>query len=367
MRTEDELRSALALLEERADSYRAQIPAPELGRSPRAHRARLVISVLATAAAVAAIAIAVPLLGHNRAPATGHPAGGATHSTASTPTPRPTPTILTVRAPKAFDLRRYYFAIDRMNGVTFGGGTLFRDLQQAELDTGDGGHYDLTLNARGAWRPQRPVGARTVTVNGRPGFYGLLRALPMGVASAHPVGLAWQYAPGAWASVAPWDKDAVPLDRAKLVAEAVHPGAASALTVPVTVPTLPAGLHYSGVVWSAAGTRTGQHGYSGFDCLLNFDSTPTGPTLTIDVAGPGMGYLKRGRRVQVNERTGYVSDDAVLVVGSDFVANVQQLPAQPSGQLKLSEAQLVRIARSLTFVARVPDYTDWIDATTALP
>jgi hypothetical protein len=366
MRTEEHLHSALALLEEQADSYRADVPAPEVLTSPRAHRSKLVVSVLATAAAVAAIAVAAPLLGHDRASAPKHQAGGPTRSASSSPTHHHRPKVAS-RAPTSFDLHQYYFTIDKMNGFSINGGVSFPDLQQAELDTGDGGHYDLTVNARGAWRPHRPAGARPVTVNGHPGFYGVLYALPMGVAAMRPVGLAWQYAPHAWATVVSWNTKSIPLDRATLIADAVHPGALSPLTVPVSTSPLPAGLRLAGSLCGAGGSRAGQHGYRGFDCLIDFDSTRTGPTLTIDVTGPGMGYQKTGRQVRINGRPAYVTRDVVLVVGSDFVASIQQLPAQPSGRFELTEAQLLQIAHHLKFVPRVSDYADWTDATTALP
>lgn len=393
MRTENDLRAAFELLEERADEYGT--PDFLTAKDQRARsgwHGRTVVTMLAAAAAVTAVAVAVPrLAGHDsavRAPAgSGSGSGsGSPTSVGRHPSPSPSsasttvspPSVLpsssapamtpsAVPAPTSFDSRAYFFTVGPINGFSQSGGTLFTNVQQRRLDVADGsGHYDVTLNAAGAWTPVREADARTVHVGSRPGFYGTLRNLQLSTEGPNdPVGLAWQYdASGAWASVVSADGSPIPLNRAVLVADAVRVGQVEPVTVPVRIGALPAGLALQGITGGPGG-RSGQHGYSGFSSSIDFARPGHGTELTVAVSA--LIPPKTGTRTTVNGREAYVADGGVAIYGDGFTAEVNVVPSQPSEGLTVTREQLLAIARSLRFAPDIANAGTWFDAAQALP
>jgi hypothetical protein len=191
-------------LEARADAYELARPG---ARSAPPARTRHIGRVVGAGALMAAVAIgAVVLSGGN-------------------PTPRPARTNRAAAGPTAAPVRpqrstgwttlptgHYLVVLDNWPGARFrsviGVGTAQTKIsdsdayQEVQIVSPQGG-FVVKVNQAGGWVP---TGGAEVTVDGRPAFYDRFLLHPE--IPGHPVpprpALAWQYAPGAWATIASW-------------------------------------------------------------------------------------------------------------------------------------------------------------------
>lgn len=357
MPTELDLREAFAELERRADDVGLPDLLPRAAAAGRRRRTVHRVAALGTAAAVVAGGLAVALAvvpgDDDAAPAAPGPPVSRSVTTPTTPTTPIPPTAL------AFDPDEYSFTVGPVPGFTVVGGDTFDTYQVREIDGPGNAHYDLTLNAPGNWSGARPKGAKTVTLAGHQGWYGHLRDLPSGVASGSPVGLAWEYSPGAWATVAPWDGDSVPLDQALQIANAVLPGRTQPVRGPLQVPAKAFGLELSSTVGIAGTTRESQHGPIGFNMLLNYDLTgPSGGAVSIELTPPGTDIDHGGPYETINGQHAYVRPDGVYVFGADYLLMVTP-DDNGDGTFSLSRTQLRKLAEQITVVSDPADPSSW--------
>ena len=223
MRTETDLWAAFRALEETADSYGTpefDIAAKRVDEPPArigGRHSRVVLSSLAAAAAVVVAVGTAAVISRLESPSDrrGVVGGPTSHgSTSSAPTTRATVPLV---APRSFGLRRLWFTLDPIPGAVVTGYRLFADAQMVELESSDGQHWDVTLSAAGAQQPRSSTGAEAVSVAGHPGYYGYLTQVPFAAPADRPVGLVWQYAPGAWATAVSADTTAISSDDAARV------------------------------------------------------------------------------------------------------------------------------------------------------
>ena len=364
MRTETDLQDAFRALEDIAESYgtpdfhvSAQQPAGPPARSG-ARRVRVALSSLAAAAAViSAVAVTAAVTHSLHAPRHSGNAGSLA------PSPAPTTTSAAVAAPRSFDLRALWFTVRPMSGVVVSGYKLFAEAQQVELDTSGGQHWDVTFNSAIAKQPTSIAGAEAVDIHGRRGFYGYLTGLAFATPADRPVGLVWQYAPGAWSTVVSADQTAISLADATAVAEAVEPGRRQAVTIPIKVGVAPPGMRLEGYVGGVGGQRSTQHGAGGVNALVDFTTDGSGTMFTVDLGPSLAGQSYSGSTVTIAGRTAYVVNGSVTIPVGDYVAHVGAMPGAPA----LTTPQILAVANSVAIASDPHDPSTWFDATTALP
>jgi hypothetical protein len=219
MRDLDDLGAAFAVLEHRADAYPLDLTIARPAQRPRrVPRAGL---VLGAAAAVAAIAIAATsLTGTTSRPKRVAPPVPAASTSETGWTQLPTD--------------HYLVILDNLPGATIrsviGVGNekthipqFPNDYQEIQVSSDEGG-FVFKVNPSTGWTP--PTDAQQTTVDGRVAYYGEFLLHPE--IPNHPVhprwALAWQYAPGSWATVASWTQDPIPLDVAQHVVSQIRIG-----------------------------------------------------------------------------------------------------------------------------------------------
>jgi len=249
-----------------------------------------------------------------------------------------------------------------MSGVVVSGYWLQADMQQLELDTSGGKHWDLTLVPAGAAQPTARTDAREISIGGRPGFYGYLSGLSFATQANDPIGLVWEYAPGAWATVVSNDQDAISSTDAVTVAEAVTPGRTQAVAVPIKVGTAPAGMHLTTYLGGPGGSRLGQQGTVGVNAQVAFANGSM--NVSVDFARRVAGETLAGTKTTIAGRTAYVMAGLIAIeVDGNYIAQVSTGPSGPYA----SAAQLLAVANSLEFASNLQDQSTWFDATVALP
>ena len=367
MRTEEDLRSALRALEEAADSYGTPdfaIPTARVTplHSPR-HTTRrswvVAASSLAVAAAIVALVIGVV--------ATGGTNPGKVQPGNSTPPPVHSTSVIApstpLAAPKTFDLRSLWFSLRPLDGAVVSGVSLSATAQQVRLDTSSGEFWDLTLGAAGAPQPTAANGSEAISIGGRPGFYGYLSGLLYASQANRPVGLVWEYAPGAWATVVSDDQRAISAADATAVADAVEPGVTERVTVPIKVGKAPVGMRLEAYLGGPGGARPTQSGTQGVNAGIDF-SAGSATGLTVDFAPRRAGESLTGTKTTISGRTAYLMNGSItLLVGSAYEADVTAGPSGPT----ITAAQLLDVARSIVFAEDPNDQSTWFDATVALP
>ena len=371
MRTETDLWAAFRALEETADSYGTpefDIAATRVDEPPArigGRHSRVVLSSLAAAAAVVVAVGTAAVISRLESPSDrrGVVGGPTSHgSTSSVPTTRATVPLV---APRSFGLRRLWFTLDPIPGAVVTGYRLFADAQMVELESSDGQHWDVTLSAAGAQQPRSSTGAEAVSVAGHPGYYGYLTQVPFAAPADRPVGLVWQYAPGAWATAVSADTTAISSDDAARVAAAVVPGHPQAVAVPIRLGSAPPGTRLQGYLGGAGGSGIGQHGTTGVNALIDFSTDGSGTAFTVDLEPRTAGATYSGTEATVGGRTAYVVDNSVTILDGDYVAHLGPMPG--TGAARLTAAQVLAVARTLSFAANPTDQSTWFDATTALP
>lgn len=363
MRTEQDLRAALALLDEHA-------PAECTGLldEPRAKsRARRVLPMAAVVAAVAAVAIAVPLLVSGR----------------ETPK-RPAPPAAVYEPPVTL---RYTFTVGDVPGYTITPSAIERDVQRADITIG----ADSTTGAAGAiyvfspaaFDPTAAKHGRPVEVNGHAGYFVKLTSPTLRGDDTKPAVLdavVWQYAPDAWAMVQADFRDLAAVRGASVdakaeelkIARAVRTGHPNAFRVPFRIGYLPAGLVAEGGTpdqdgaWIYLGDgRPGDPHRGDFGSALNVWVYPgTDPNgvfcqgaekFTVDGRG---GCFVHSTRPDGTGGTSalYLNVDGGLI---EMLVDNLHLGFYSNDQLK-------QIATTL-HLATIGTPSTWFDATTAMP
>jgi hypothetical protein len=398
--TDDDIR--LALLERARDAATAQDVLPSLqpgGTSHAPRRARSAVTLASAVAAVAAVAAAALLVARSersRHDARTTPSSTAVPSTTTHPGP----------APRAFDPRYYYFTMapipgwstsqsfastdDESMAVKYAGPP--RVLKTNDFDA-SGGLVQL-WSAEGSVKrkPSRPANATSVTVNGRPGFYGLVKSGSL----IQPV-LVWQYAPNAWGEVSGSASGAIngrPVgissQWALTVAQAVRPAERQVIRFPARFGYLPAGLFSWEVdpgsrstalqppLTSGAAPRPTLIGGRSQPVTLP-QLTPVDParlaaSVTFESARQGLDVTVRGaawphqtgRPVVVNGRDGTwnASKHVLEVYGPDYTMRLSSVDLSPT---PYSQAELTKVAENTQAAASFTDQSTWFDAQTALP
>jgi hypothetical protein len=372
MRTESDLQSVFRALEDVADDYGTpefHIPPMQLEGAPtvrHASRVRVVMSSLAAAAAVVAVLALATVIGHrpNSSDQTGvgtiGPSPTVSPSPSSTSSPTQSPTVA---APRAFDVHSLWFTMRPISGVVVSGYKLFANVQQVQLDTSTGEHWDVTLAAAGAPQPTSAAGSQPITIAGRPGYYGALSNLAFATQVDQPIGLVWQYAPDAWATVVSPDVTAISSTDAKTVADAVQAGVSQAVRIPIKVKVAPPGQRVQGYVGGPGGSRVTQHGIEGVNALIDF-TTGTGTSFTVDLAPRVGGENLSGKATTIAGRPAYVDGTSVaILVDKTYVLRVGASAEGPA----LTTAQVIAVANSVAFPSSLEDQNTWFVATEALP
>jgi hypothetical protein len=223
MRDLDDLGGAFALLERRADAHPLDLIITEERAHP--HRGRRTGLAIAAAAAVAAVATGV-----------GFAVSGSSGSSAPQHTSAaPAPAASTTEAGwTQLPTGHYLVILDRLPGAkirsVIGVGNdnthipqFPNDYQEIQVSS-DEGSFVFKVNPSTGWAP--PTDAQQATVDGRIAYYGEFLLHPE--IPNHPVhprfALAWQYAPGSWATVASWTQDPIPLGIAEHIVSEVTIG-----------------------------------------------------------------------------------------------------------------------------------------------
>lgn len=370
MRTEQDLHSAFRALEEVADAYGTPdfaIPTPTLPAVRTIRPARrnwvAVSSSVAVAAAIAALVIGVVV---TRGPSTPN-RPGVTQSGTSTP-PSHTSTAVgppKITAPKTFDLRSLWFSLRPINGLVVSGVTLFATSQQVNLDSGSGQHWDVTLNAAGASKPTAATGSESIQIGGRPGYYGYLTDPGSATLANQPVGLVWEYAPGAWATVVSDDAQrAISSTDATAVAASVEPGRTQAVKVPIKVGLAPVGMRLQGYLGGPGGSRLTQSGSTvGVNAGIDF-TAGNGTSLSVSFYPRLAGETLTGTPTTIAGRTAYIMNGSIrILVSGNYEVDATAGPNGPN----VSAAQLLAVAQSIEVASNPQDQGTWFDATVALP
>jgi hypothetical protein len=244
MPTEQDLRTVLTALADRAPT-RCELPAaPSTPTRSHHHVPRMLLPGLA-AAAVIAITVTASLL------ATGTTSAPSTRG-ASPAVPTSTPAFA---APTVLPTTRYIFDLAAIEGyaVTDGGTSPTEQWLNLTGSTADAASSAVVaIYPAGGFRPPRPADAVAVTINGAQGFYATIEAQPEGNGITWDGALAWPYAPGAWAVAYSPEAthDSLPARpglpnpeltkrQAIQIADAVRAGQTHGVRTPVRLATLP--------------------------------------------------------------------------------------------------------------------------------
>ncbi len=314
--------------------------------------------VLAAAAVAAVTAITV---------VAGHLAGAPKRHTVSVPTAAPpisstAPAISSpaTMAPAELPARQTMFALAADSGYTLApSGENFTDSQTRDVDKdGLDAGVQVEIWAAGAGRPAFDPTAASVDLNGV-----AARWATVGGGATTATSLVFAYATGGWIAVSPTGTPDPTITIA--VARAVRPLQPTAISVPVTVTYVPAGLVLQGVVSSTV-TRDGVGGAAGIDCLIDF-ARPGGDTaLTIDVSGLALAGPPGSRSVVIGGRSWSLNQtsDMLMTIAADHVVHVSAVSGSGA---TVSLAELKQVAAGLQMAPDFSDRTTWFAAQTALP
>jgi hypothetical protein len=213
-------------LEARADTY----PLAQAATTPPPlRRNRHLALVVGAGATVAAVAVGAVVLGARSPSAGPSPRNTAGHQSVA---PATTDAVSTTAAATLHHRRggwttlptgHYLVVLDNWPGARFrsviGVGTPETKIsdddtyQEVQIASPQGG-FVVKVNPNGGWAP---TGGRQVTIDERPAFYKRFLLHPeIPNHPVHPrVALAWQYAPGSWATIASTSMTPIPLDTAE--------------------------------------------------------------------------------------------------------------------------------------------------------
>ena len=352
MHSTNDLRAALRQL---ADAAPETVPLPgdhdELlpaARHARHRSAALRFGAPALAAAMVAGVIAGAVTLSSGAHRAAQPGNSPAQSRRTTP--------VSGTSVKGSPLLTAVFDVKGLPGMTVGGPSINAASQNRYLSP-DGFRTDSDQQAivrvwePGRWTPSRPAGAQDVTINGKPGFYGKITDQWMASGGGKMMGLAWQYAPGAWAAVMR-GKTTTKADLVR-IASAVRTGLHIPVRVPFRLSGLPAGGKLAGI-----GCDWGPYQSKG--CDLTFDYPGGHGQLTLVVNG--LAWSEGGTPTTIGGRPAWEESFRVAVAGPGVSeAWVYSTTAH------LGKDEMRSILAGLTFASNVKDPTTWFDATTALP
>jgi hypothetical protein len=212
---------------------------------------------------------------------------------------------------------------------------------------------------RGFYDPSVARMGTPVTVDGHPGFLANLPPERFGVGniSNDPLpGLAWEYAPDAWATVVATTPATQAEDQLLVVARSVKTRQKIAMRVPMQLSYVPPGLDH------VAASEDVRQAYG-----LSIDlSSSSGPlprrTLHIQVWRQKLTLFDtdHAKRIIVDGRTAYVSGGRAMVwIGQRTIDIELGYPA--------AAAQMSRILAGLRWAPDATHEAHWFDATTLLP
>jgi Sigma-70 region 2 len=226
----------------------------------------------------------------------------------------------------------------------------------------------VTVYHPGAYDPGQVMRGQRVTVESRPAYYTLIRDRldPRGAAAPIEPTLAWQVSDGRWIVVRSWPEDVTnalhldPLNEERRVAAAVDTSASKPLRLPFRISYLPQGL----TCVDAAAATTSPHPTAppmGAELYL---SCPGKPELDIQF---GLGTFHTPAALHVN------GHPAVLLPGwpstHETTPKSLRLTIDLGNKHSLTlgggypEAELVKIAKSITLAPDLDHPSKWFDAT----
>jgi hypothetical protein len=395
MRTEDDLRAAFTALAAAAPSSTDLLPRLSRAEPPRRRRTA---PVLTTAAAVLAIGIAVPI------------AVTRIDTRPSTTQPARQPGCSVAAADRVF------VRIDPVPGADLEHSRGVSCLSQAALFHDAAGHLmgSLQLWRPGVFDPTEVRRGRPVTIAGHRGYLGTF-TVPTGLraqagpgtptpspepapdrstAALAPLhGLAWEYAPNAWATIGEMASDVTQgkfLPLALKVAAAVHVDDPVPLLVPLRLSYLPAGLIPTDIRAGRPDLAAGFGGGADFGFTRNAAGAAAGcgvlqrcgPPLEVSAEYTTDTSLRgvSGQPIRLGGHEGVL----VTAVVSDRNGRPRPVPGLPpqvwvlvghwrimvsvhQADLGLTTDDLIRIAAGATPAASQTDPSTWFDARSALP
>jgi hypothetical protein len=337
MYTEEDLRATFGALEDEAPDLVGVVTgmaARRKRRTTRRRRAGVLTAVAVVVGTLAGVAFALP----------NHPDSPV------------------VAASQDHDLWQFPFAVDAIPGhqvsyLSRGGAH-----QRAWVTADDDPDSPVTLLvfSAGKYDPAAARAGEPVVVNGKSGFY---RAdMPCYCSGEPPVtGLAWEYAPNAWALVQ--NEGTKPVDRAAAlrIADAVRFDRSTPLRVPFRVGYLPGGLRPGTSDTQGSGSMPPlRHGVVLGAGVILAGATPQDPGVYIDIAGPHPD-LPVGEPSAIS---GGPFGPRVMVNLGSFAVQVGS-GGHDGPNLPMDE--LLRIARSITSAGDIDDLATWIEAEQAVP
>lgn len=345
MRTENDIRSALATLADDVPPPEQVLAAVRTARLGRQRRRRAVVALAVATTAIAAISVPVAgeLLGDRRP--SGQPAGDP------------------VPARPANPVWQHRFALGVPAGFKVYASWIRLTDESIMLSGPAGETCSAEVFAPGKFDPRELATVRTpVTVQGRHGWYTTLD-----IHNGARPRVAWQYAANAWAMVACTEPSGESLDASLRLANSLTFGRRQ-VPAPFAIEYVPAGLAVDAIepMTEAGGNTFKAHnalGSRGSPRLEIGYVHGTSPTATVT---PQVGPSNSGpKSLTINGRP------ATLTTGRDSIALVitgEGFQAQVSIR-RLDDAanEAVRVAEGLSFAADPEDATTWFDATEALP
>ena len=373
-RTEQELRALLTLPVEpesidrlqqalRRSAHPAQSPARSQWLLPATAAAGVATAVLATMLGVGAVRDRLQHPTSGNPLTTQHQPRPTSPTTSSPPQPP-----VSAPAPSRLPITRQYATFAAGTGYALDVQQFFADSQTA-IVTRNGTASGVTLDVYARSFPPSFTPDSTlagVDINGVTGHW--VEVAP-GLRTGGPQStfrLAWNYAPGGVALIAPAGRSAAQRADAVAVARSARFDTPADYPLPLTIHALPNGLSLQGVVLSGV-TRHGVTGTAGRDALIDF-STPgyNGTALTIDYGGTAYfaAVDRGGGTVKFNGRSwSWDAGHTTLVTqGTDYIVRVNLADAG-----RYTRAQLEQFVAGFTLAPTFADPATWPTAFNALP
>lgn len=362
------------------------------GRS-RLARLAVPLSAAAVVVAVASVSVVLASADHNAGRQVGTSPSGSSGTAGSTvPDPSSVGTsapastspsavqIIPGRPPAPVDLT-WRFTIKPVPGYVITRESITQEVQSARV-TVAGANKDIggiAVYSPGVLDPAGLTGGAKVRVNGKTGYFGVVADKPT---------LSWEYLPTAWAEVSgDWGsrfdettgKDnpdmSVALAGEQTIANAVDTSSTSPLMVDFTIGWLPTGLaaadsnfyaDYDGGPLCTLDFTDGRPGVAdaGTPNLAGVSALSVTRSQTGQVSGqPDSGPT--GERVTIEGKTAYYDPTGLFVAYPDGTTLAIVVDGIHLG--RFSKADLVRIARSVSFAPKPADRGTWVTAAHAIP
>jgi hypothetical protein len=234
---------------------------------------------------------------------------------------------------------------------------------------GGAGLYEIGVSSPGGASPLSSADPRAVDVNGQPAHLGCLGSerSTHGFRGCRIGGIAWQYAPGAWVTIAPDGPKAEPAELIR-IARALDFTASTPVRVPFSIAAAPTGMSLFAVDagYQAAngdGLASEKPIRSDWSVLVDYRPAASTDDVVIDAAPAKMFAVARGRAVTVDGHAArWNSVDHVLSVD---IGTGLDLEIDGPGTWTLDNASA--LAATIRTAPHPDDLTTWFDATDALP